>query len=65
MKKPLLCSTCRLPFAVVENGVLVIESRHHGEKHTNVLSLEAVYELVKASHYAVREMIEQERTEEG
>ena len=42
---PLPCTTCGLPFGRIENGCLVIESRHHGEKHVNVMALTKVIEL--------------------
>lgn len=41
----LRCTCCGLPFATVQNGVVVIQSKHHGETHTNVV---AVAELMKA-----------------
>ena len=37
------CHKCNLPFARLQNGAIVIESRHHGEKHTNSIS---VWDLV-------------------
>ena len=37
------CYKCNLPFARLQNGAIVIESRHHGEKHTNSIS---VWDLV-------------------
>ncbi len=40
------CSCCKLPFARIQNGVLIIESRHHGEKHTNVISLADLIQLI-------------------
>jgi hypothetical protein len=40
----LRCDDCGLPWARVRNGVLMVESRHHGEKHTGVIP---VAELVK------------------
>jgi len=33
---------CHFPFARIQNGVLVIESRHHGESHVNVITMEEV-----------------------
>lgn len=40
---PLRCATCGLPFGylIIQNGVILIESRHHGEIHTNVIPLVA------------------------
>ena len=43
MTEPLRCAKCGLPYATMQNGAIVIESRHHGEKHINVVS---VWELV-------------------
>lgn len=43
-RRPLKCSRCGLPYAHVENGVLIVTARHHGEKHECVI---AVSELVK------------------
>jgi hypothetical protein len=40
----LKCECCGLPFARLVNGCIVVESRHHGEKHQNAI---AVDELVK------------------
>jgi hypothetical protein len=34
----LKCACCDLPFATIQRGVLVILSRHHGDRHTNVIS---------------------------
>ena len=41
------CGTCKTPFAVVQNGCLVITVRHGGDKHTNVLRLEDVVKLLQ------------------
>jgi len=41
------CKDCQLPFARVLNGLLVIESRHGGMKHTNSIRLEDVVELLQ------------------
>jgi hypothetical protein len=43
------CGACDLPFATVQAGVLVIISRHGGDKHTNVLRLEDVERLLAES----------------
>lgn len=39
----LRCRFCGTPYAELRNGVLIIEQRHHGDKHVNVIS---VWELV-------------------
>ena len=41
------CHDCSLPCARVQDGVLVIESRHYGAKHLNVFRLEDVVELLE------------------
>lgn len=43
MNKVFRCYKCDLPFARLQNGSIVIESRHHGEKHVNSIS---VWDLV-------------------
>jgi hypothetical protein len=40
----LRCEICKLPWAKIRNGVLIVESRHHGAVHVNVI---AVSELEK------------------
>ncbi len=35
----------RLPFARVQNGAIIVESVHHGQKHRNVLSTEVLEKL--------------------
>jgi len=44
MRKELRCD-CGSIVAVLENGALVIESRHHGERHTTVFSLAMLWAL--------------------
>jgi hypothetical protein len=43
----LRCSCCNLPYAEVKNGVLVIVSRHSGDRHINALALADVERLLK------------------
>jgi len=43
----LRCPDCGLPFARVQDGVLVIETQHYGKRHTNVLRLEDVVQLLQ------------------
>ncbi len=40
---PLRCATCGLPFGylVLKDGVILIESRHHGQTHQNIIPLVA------------------------
>lgn len=35
----LRCAQCGLPIAEIQNGCLVILSRHHGERHVNAIPL--------------------------
>lgn len=35
----LRCAYCGLPWAKVQNGVLIVESHHHSDKHVNVIPL--------------------------
>ena len=48
MEVTLRCN-CGTPWAKIINGVLVVESRHRGEKHTNVLALEELRRLMEQS----------------
>jgi hypothetical protein len=41
----LRCGQCGLPWAKICNGVLVVESRHHGDRHVNAMALEALMRL--------------------
>ena len=40
MKKTVYCKECNTPVANIDNGVLVIEARHHGEKHITRIQLD-------------------------
>ncbi len=46
----LRCGQCGLPWAKVCNGVLLVESRHHGDRHVNAIALE---ELIREWQVAV------------
>ena len=35
----LLCSQCNTPVAQLIGGYLIIQSKHHGERHTTVFNL--------------------------
>ncbi len=37
------CDKCGLPFARLKKSSIIVESQHHGEKHTNSMS---VWDLV-------------------
>ena len=45
----LRCSECGLPWGRVENGVLIVESRHHGETHVNVIPVADLARLAEAN----------------
>lgn len=51
--KVIKCGRCDLPVARVVGGTLVIECRHHGEKHVKVIE---VGELVTIANKQVAEM---------
>ncbi len=34
---------CELPAAYVRHGMLIVESRHHGEKHITIFSIAELY----------------------
>lgn len=36
---------CGLPWGRLSNGVLIIESRHHGQTHTNVIAVAELQRL--------------------
>ena len=42
----LICSCCNLPYAKVQFGRLVIQSKHYTEAHTNALTIEELKSLV-------------------
>lgn len=42
----LRCSCCASPWATIQNGVFVVISHHHGNKHVNALKLEDVQRLL-------------------
>jgi hypothetical protein len=44
----LLCTCCDLPFARLQFARLVIESNHHGTKHSNALDLEDLRMIIEA-----------------
>jgi hypothetical protein len=45
----LRCAICGLPYARIVNGTLVIESRHHGETHTNVIAVSEVTRIAQGN----------------
>lgn len=46
---PIYCTdrNCHLPVARIINGALVIVTRHNGEKHEGVLSLDVLKQLLE------------------
>ena len=44
----LLCTCCDLPFARLQFGRMVIQSSHHGDKHSNALDLEDLKRVLEA-----------------
>jgi hypothetical protein len=46
-RRVLRCRYCGLPFAALQNGVLIIESKHNSTKHVNVLTLEVLQQLMR------------------
>lgn len=57
----LRCACCGLPWAKVCNGVLIVESRHHGGVHVNVI---AVNELERVARESVPAWLEVEKKEQ-
>jgi hypothetical protein len=43
----LRCAVCNLPWAKIRNGVLIVESRHHGAVHVNVIALEVLSRMAR------------------
>jgi hypothetical protein len=41
----LRCAACGLPFARLQNGVVVVQSKHHGQKHVNGVAVARLVEL--------------------
>ena len=52
---PIPCDNdnCKLPSARVQNGALIIESRHHGEIHRCTISLHLLQNLLTVSDKTV------------
>lgn len=40
---------CYLPWAYIYNGVVSVQSRHHGQIHTNAIAIVELYHILKAS----------------
>ena len=50
----LRCSTCNAPYGRLQNGVLIVDSRHHGEVHRNVVAVSELARLVQESQLDTR-----------
>jgi hypothetical protein len=53
----LLCACCDLPYAKLQFGRLVLQSKHHGDDHTNGLEpqdLECILELLRKDGAIIR-----------
>ena len=44
----LRCAICNLPWARIRNGVLIVESRHHGAVHMNVIAVSELEKVQRA-----------------
>jgi len=44
MKVKVVCDTpgCRLPCGYLKDGMLIIESQHHGDRHVTVVNLQTI-----------------------
>jgi len=47
--QPVQCDCCQLPAAEIVGGTLVIRSKHHGDRHTTVLSLDFIRRQLERS----------------
>lgn len=43
------CDECRTPVFKIRNGLLIIQSTHHGEKHTTVITFETLREWMRTA----------------
>jgi hypothetical protein len=50
----LRCGVCGLPWAKVQNGVLIVESHHHSDKHVNVMPLDELQRLADDAQHQER-----------
>jgi len=48
----LRCPTDGLPWARIQNRVLIVESRHLGERHVNVIAIDELLSMIEAAHGA-------------
>ncbi len=61
MKIKLGCHICGRPWGYIYNGTLIVESRHGGETHSNVMSLQILGQLLSGQNIkiALMESIEE------
>ena len=57
----LRCVYCGLPWAKVQNGVLVVESHHHSDKHVNVIPLDELKRMYEEAQKMERGTVNSER----
>ncbi len=50
----LRCGECGLPWARLQNGALVVQSQHSGQKHINAIALDDLIRLNEQRGPAVR-----------
>lgn len=53
MKIKLGCHICGRPWGYIYNGTLVVESRHGGETHSNVISLQILSQLLAGQNVKI------------
>ena len=44
----LLRCQCGLPWIKIQNGCIIVQSRHHGETHTNTASIDMLRQMAEA-----------------
>lgn len=52
--RPLPCARCSSPFARVQQRSILIESKHDGNRHHNVLTFDEVLDLMDAQGFDYR-----------
>ena len=50
VSEPLRCAQCGLPFARLQGGTLIIESKHRGRVHVNVIAVSELAKMVEDDH---------------
>ncbi len=44
----LRCIICGIPWATIQDGMLIVKARHRGRTHTNRIAIAELVELAKA-----------------